>query len=219
MSMTKPDERYKDKVRHGGKRSELIGKFGLVCSACGVSGSGFNIVAHHLTGDPQNHSLQILLCRRCHAKAHMDGKDKKILSANMIIPVLAEAGSLDVAAAVLKVSRKMLAKRRRRFGLAGRPCGNCGKNFTPTPSLRKYCTEECAIVGKQKRYETRVSVPNPNKAENDRRYREKHKEELAEKKHEYYIKHAEVFRARASAWHKAHKSGVGPDEGSAPTTG
>jgi hypothetical protein len=205
MSMTKPDERYKDKMRHGGKRGELIAKFGLVCSACGVSGSGFNIVAHHLTGDPQNHSVQVLLCRRCHAKVHLDGRDKKQLGAEEVATALGTAESISNAAKDLGISRTMLRNRRKRYGLMGRSCGECGKIFTPTPSLRKYCTVECAVVGKQKRYETRIAVPNPNKAENDRRYRERHKEAVAEKKRQYYLGHADIFKARAKAWHETHK--------------
>jgi len=66
----KLDNEYKDKIRHGGKRKELIQKNGLKCSFCGKMGDKFTIVAHHITFNNQDHSKQILLCRSCHAKLH-----------------------------------------------------------------------------------------------------------------------------------------------------
>lgn len=63
---------YKDVVRHGGKRQELIDESGLVCSECGKECNSFQIVAHHETFDPTRHDEQVLLCRSCHMKAHMD---------------------------------------------------------------------------------------------------------------------------------------------------
>ena len=64
------DNSYKDKVRHGNKRAELIARSGLVCSRCGKVGTRFSIVAHHVTHDNQDHSEQVLLCRACHAREH-----------------------------------------------------------------------------------------------------------------------------------------------------
>lgn len=66
----KHDNEYKDKIRHGGKRKELIQQNGLKCSSCGKIADRFTIIAHHVTFDNQDHSEQILLCRSCHAKVH-----------------------------------------------------------------------------------------------------------------------------------------------------
>ena len=66
---------YKDKTRHGEKRQEMIKKFGLKCSECGLeSENEFDIVLHHVKFDPQDHSEQVLLCRSCHAKVHNFGQ-------------------------------------------------------------------------------------------------------------------------------------------------
>jgi hypothetical protein len=67
------DSKYKDNLRHGNKRHKLIEKSGLICSVCGKNGDEFNIVAHHVTHNPQDHTQQILLCRSCHAKEHNFG--------------------------------------------------------------------------------------------------------------------------------------------------
>jgi len=61
---------YKDKTRHGNKRQELIDKYGLVCSRCDKKGDRYGIITHHVTFDSQDHSEQVLLCRRCHAIIH-----------------------------------------------------------------------------------------------------------------------------------------------------
>ena len=68
------NRRYKDKLRHGGKRQELIKRDGLICSKCGKSGNEFEIVAHHSEFDKYDHENQVLLCRSCHAKEHEFGE-------------------------------------------------------------------------------------------------------------------------------------------------
>lgn len=65
------DRIYKDKIRHAGKRLELIMENGLRCSACGTIEESINIVAHHLHSK-DNHEFQVLLCRACHARVHID---------------------------------------------------------------------------------------------------------------------------------------------------
>jgi len=66
----KVDEIYKDKVRHGGKRKELLDANGYVCSQCGKLCESFHIIAHHTTFNPKDHHSQELLCRSCHASLH-----------------------------------------------------------------------------------------------------------------------------------------------------
>jgi hypothetical protein len=68
----KTDNEYKDKTRHDGKRAELIEEHGYKCSKCGENKKPFDIVAHHVTFDAQNHKRQVLLCRSCHAKIHRE---------------------------------------------------------------------------------------------------------------------------------------------------
>ena len=63
------DRIYKDKIRHAGRRLELIIQNGLHCSDCGSLEESINIVAHHISGK-NDHGLQILLCRACHARLH-----------------------------------------------------------------------------------------------------------------------------------------------------
>lgn len=64
------DAIYKDTLRHGGKRSELIENNGLKCELCGKEGTRFDIVAHHITLDNKEHEKQCLLCRSCHMRLH-----------------------------------------------------------------------------------------------------------------------------------------------------
>ena len=68
------DRRYKDKMRHGDKRQNLIKKNGLICSKCGKAGNEFEIIAHHSDFDKYDHENQVLLCRSCHAKEHGFGE-------------------------------------------------------------------------------------------------------------------------------------------------
>jgi uncharacterized protein YlaI len=75
------DKVYKDKVRHAGKRLDLITKNGLRCSVCGEVEESKNIVAHHLL-EKSNHELQILLCRACHARVHIDNLNQRGESEN-----------------------------------------------------------------------------------------------------------------------------------------
>lgn len=64
------DSIYKDKIRHGGKRAELLEQNGCVCSKCGKETNSFNITAHHKTFNSSEHEHQELLCRSCHFKIH-----------------------------------------------------------------------------------------------------------------------------------------------------
>ena len=59
---------YADKVRHGGKRKELIALHGYVCYLCNKTSK--IIAAHHVTLDKTDHENQILLCSSCHSKLH-----------------------------------------------------------------------------------------------------------------------------------------------------
>jgi hypothetical protein len=70
------DRRYKDKIRHGKKRTKLIKENGLICEKCGKKGNEFQIVAHHESFDKFDHENQVLLCRSCHSKEHGFGKPR-----------------------------------------------------------------------------------------------------------------------------------------------
>lgn len=69
-TVKKRDNEIKDKIRHGGKRRELIQQNGLTCSLCGKTGEDSRIDVHHVTFDKHDHSRQILLCASCHTKVH-----------------------------------------------------------------------------------------------------------------------------------------------------
>ena len=210
------DSRYKDEIRHGGKRGELIELFGLTCSSCGVKGESFDIVAHHLTGNSSEHHLQVLLCRRCHALLHLTGKDKKDVRKAEILSAMKASTNLDDAARLVGLSRSVFRQRRKRYGLMNKPCANCGKDFIPSNELKKYCTDECAIQGKRQKYDDRKPIIAEQKVDNDRRYRERHKEELAEKKRKYYLEHIEEIKARTREWYKKRKESKenqNPEEG------
>lgn len=64
------DNSHKDRKRHGGKRKDLLKELGCICSRCGKGGNSYQIVAHHTTGNKEEHNDQVLLCRSCHAKSH-----------------------------------------------------------------------------------------------------------------------------------------------------
>lgn len=72
-------ERYKnnnrkkhDRLRHGGMREQIIQEQEGICSVCGKDTFvGYrDACVHHANFDPSDHSEQILVCRKCHAKIH-----------------------------------------------------------------------------------------------------------------------------------------------------
>ena len=63
------DNDYKDNIRHGGKRKELL-ENGLLCANCGTEKPSNRLDAHHITHNPAEHEHQELLCKSCHAKEH-----------------------------------------------------------------------------------------------------------------------------------------------------
>jgi 5-methylcytosine-specific restriction endonuclease McrA len=76
-AVTRPKHlEYLDQQRHAGKRKELLDEHGYVCQRCGEEYDSYNIVAHHITGDPHDHAQQELLCRPCHLKEHNMAKKK-----------------------------------------------------------------------------------------------------------------------------------------------
>jgi len=66
----KTDNEYKDKIRHDGKRKELLESRNYTCAKCGEKKDSFQLVAHHTTWNPLDHECQELLCRSCHIKIH-----------------------------------------------------------------------------------------------------------------------------------------------------
>ena len=142
----KRDRKFKDKVRHGGKRKELLDTNGFVCSQCGKEAKSFYIVAHHSTFDPTDHSQQELLCRSCHAKIH--SRDRKHIPEELMSSTIHTSNSLDDAAKKLNLSRSTLYKKRIKSGLIWEICQICGGKFKPKPQLRQYCSIQCAEIGK-----------------------------------------------------------------------
>ena len=67
---SKNRKEWNDKVRHDGKREELIKEHGYICFSCGKESTSFDIVAHHSNFNPNDHSEQELLCRSCHCILH-----------------------------------------------------------------------------------------------------------------------------------------------------
>ena len=122
------DARYKDRIRHGKKREQLIKENGLTCSDCGRKGNRFEIVTHHISHDSENHTEQENLCRSCHATEHYDesnfGEQKQAWNLNvrnitkdMLEKALHDTKGLEEACGVLGVSRGSLYKLRKKFGL------------------------------------------------------------------------------------------------------
>jgi len=62
-------EEYNDEQRHGGRRKELIGKYGHTCYLCGKTEVNY-LAAHHITLNNKEHEKQVLLCPTCHGKLH-----------------------------------------------------------------------------------------------------------------------------------------------------
>lgn len=112
------DNEYKDKTRHNGKRTELIQEKGLVCSNCGKKGSRHEIITHHLTFDPNDHTSQDLLCRSCHSKIHGLGQlRRKNIPKQAIIEALNSTSTLEDACKILGITRSYLRKKRLEYGL------------------------------------------------------------------------------------------------------
>jgi len=198
------DKFYKDAVRHGGERARLLSIFGPKCSSCGYVGNESEIVAHHVTWNPLDHHLQILLCRSCHASLHLDGIDKKHVTKEQIEHAISETGTLDDAAKLVGLSRYVLLERRRRFGI-GRKCLFCGIAHIPSQERRKYCSDECAESGKRTKKKELNASNKEKKRESDKRYYSKNREALLEKQKEYYLENTERIKAYAREWHKKRK--------------
>lgn len=120
------DIEYKDRIRHGGKRSELLnGKKKYKCAICGYSGTGFEIVAHHLSGDNQDHEHQIQLCRKCHAKVHdLGSKRKKEISKEQLQEAFDKFHLLEDVCKYLGITRSFLRKKRIEHGFPKRKVPN-----------------------------------------------------------------------------------------------
>jgi len=120
------DIKYKDRIRHGGKRSELLnGKKAYRCSMCGVIGSGFDIVAHHVSGDNQDHEHQIQLCRKCHANIHHLGDYKrKVITKEQLSEALSKFQQLEDVCKYLGITRSFLRKKRIEHGFPNRRLAN-----------------------------------------------------------------------------------------------
>jgi len=169
------DREYKDKVRHGGRRKELLKENGFKCSKCGKTEYSFNIVAHHTTFDSKEHEYQELLCRSCHAKIH--SKERKPLSKEDIKKAITSTLILDDAAKKLGITRSNLRKRRIKFNLQ-KLCFTCKSFFVPTPKLRRYCSNSCADIGKKLQRRKRDISYKETKKRLDREYYQRNKERI-----------------------------------------
>ena len=107
---------YKDKLRHGGKKKELIKATGLVCSTCGKVGNSFEIIAHHKTFNNKEHEQQELLCRACHCRLH-HAVEKKPVTREQIEEAIKNSGNLFEACNKLGLNRSSLYQKRRKLGL------------------------------------------------------------------------------------------------------
>lgn len=132
---------YKERTRHGGIKEKLIVSTGRFCSKCGKEGDSFEIVGHHITGNPNEHDKQELLCRSCHFTLHLLLKPKMVLDRESIKEAIASTTSVDDAAAMLGVSRSKLYKERKRLGMFDQPCPTCGKVFEKNRDNLVYCSE------------------------------------------------------------------------------
>ncbi len=183
------DKEYKDKVRHGGKRGKLLDAFGAVCFECKQQFTESQVVAHHLI-DKTDHRFQILLCRSCHRKIH-GGEETKPIPVEELSATLESSNSIREAELKLGLSKAGLRYKREKYGLFERECESCKSKFKPTPSLRKYCSDECAEKGKSEKRSKRDLVYAETKKENDRRSYQKHREERIKKVKEYYEQNKE----------------------------
>ena len=70
---------YKDEIRHGGKRAEIIIKQKGLCFMCNKDTSlgNKNAHLHHYNFDSTDHEHQVLVCNSCHAKIHLHGHSLK----------------------------------------------------------------------------------------------------------------------------------------------
>lgn len=124
--MRTTDRKYKDKVRHGGKREELLERFGVKgkfqCSMCGILGDSYMIVAHHVTGNNKEHDYQILLCRKCHAGLHMklNNPRAKHITKEQVEEVVLKYKFLEDMCDALGITRSYLYKLRKQYGLPSR---------------------------------------------------------------------------------------------------
>lgn len=110
------NRKYKDKIRHGNKRQELIKTNGLKCSECGKDGNPFKIVAHHVTFNNQDHSQQVLLCRACHCRLH-HSNEKKPITAEQINEAIESSSNLFEACKKLGLNRSSLYQKRKKLNL------------------------------------------------------------------------------------------------------
>lgn len=197
--------RYLDKARHGSKRQELLDKHGPKCSICGLIKNEIDIVAHHITGNPEEHEWQVLLCRSCHAKLHLPNIDKKKIPESVIRKTIEICPNLDESAKVLGLSRAGLALKRKKYGIKPK-CEYCQNEFKPTRRLRAYCSEECQKSGIQKKYLERIERVDPErKKEFGRADYAKHREERLAKVKAYYKTNAEKIKAYAREYHRKKK--------------
>ena len=116
MSKRECNLRYKDKNRHAGKRYELISKYGYVCSECGKQSTEFDIIAHHVSGNNNDHDNQVLLCRACHCKLH-HSNEKKPFTAIQIEEAINSSKNLFEVCRKLGLNRSSLYQKRKKLGL------------------------------------------------------------------------------------------------------
>lgn len=115
------NDSYKDKIRHGDLRKKLIEIYGTICQMCKKECEGFDLTAHHISGDPTDHNNQTLLCRSCHAKVHdLGSKKRKDISREQIEYALTKFRTLDEMCKYLEITRSFLRKKRIEYGFPDR---------------------------------------------------------------------------------------------------
>jgi len=137
------NRKYKDKIRHGEMREELLEKdCGLTCFICGKECKRSVLITHHIMYDAEDHEKQVNLCRSCHAIEHYDertfGEAAKIrrevrqrinqITKRAVVNALKQK-TLEEAADFLGISRGALWKLRKVYGLPKRSDGRKNKKW------------------------------------------------------------------------------------------
>lgn len=189
MDKKERDQEYKDRVRHGGKRNELLESTHRTCSMCGEKKDSKDICVHHLL-DKYDHRFQVPLCRSCHARVHVS--DKKPIPEEDLRSIIESAGTLTAASKIIGLTRGSLREKAKKYGMYNRKCKKCGTEFTPNKRLLSFCSIECATEAERDGIKRRNAAQDKSKKKtSDRLYYQKHRDRLIKKQQEYYEQNKE----------------------------
>ncbi|OHB71637.1 MAG: hypothetical protein A2W23_05045 [Planctomycetes bacterium RBG_16_43_13] len=121
-----------------------------------------------------------LFCRKC--SKNRNARELKVLSKEQIVDATQKTKNLDDAAKILGISRQGLLRKRRKYGLLEYLCQICQRPFQPTQrASKRYCSDECGVIGKQYLLEQRQTAYHGQKILNNRKYYQNNKEKIKEK--------------------------------------